>query len=111
MLDDPLFDLPCIHHGPQIETRRSLEHLHESRVPKLLSSLIICTVLAVIAVIPILLSRRLNRAQVQSDDYMILMALVKKAPSLSEMGYATVELKRLAQSAIGFGSNDKNNIR
>ncbi|MCJ1266425.1 hypothetical protein MMC22_006310, partial [Lobaria immixta] len=52
-----------------------LEHLHDSGIPRLLVSQIICLVLAVIAVILRLVSRRLNKASIQSDDYMILIAL------------------------------------
>lgn len=51
-----------------------LEHLHESRVHVLLVSQLICFVLAVIAVILRLVSRRLIKAPIQSDDYMILIA-------------------------------------
>lgn len=58
-----------------------LEHLHDSKIPLLLVSQIICFVLAVTAVILRLVSRRLNKASIQSDDYMILIALVKKQPS------------------------------
>lgn len=58
-----------------------LEHSHESRVHVLLVSQIICFVLAVTAVILRLVSRRLIKAPIQSDDYMILMALVTKKPS------------------------------
>lgn len=55
-----------------------LEHIDESRIPELLVSQIICFVLAVAAVILRLLSRRLHQAPIKSDDFMILVALVKR---------------------------------
>lgn len=58
-----------------------LEHLHDNKIPQLLVSQITCFVLAITAVILRLVSRRLNQASIQSDDYMILIALVKKQPS------------------------------
>lgn len=55
-----------------------LEHLQDNKVPEILEYQIICFILAIIAVILRLVSRRLHRASIQSDDYMILIALVKK---------------------------------
>ena len=55
-----------------------LEHLQDNKIPEILGYQIICFILAIIAVILRQVSRRLIRASTQSDDYIILIALVKK---------------------------------
>lgn len=58
------------------EVHYQLAHVHDDRSPELYASQIICYVLACIAVALRLISRRLVRAKLQHDDYMIFVALV-----------------------------------
>ncbi|KAL9045427.1 MAG: hypothetical protein Q9214_001524 [Letrouitia sp. 1 TL-2023] len=57
------------------EVQYQLAHVHDDRSPELYASQIICYTLACIAVALRLISRRLVRAKLQNDDYMILVAL------------------------------------
>lgn len=53
-----------------------LQHIHESRQHEVVASITTVLTLASIAVILRLVARRLTKAPLQKDDYMILAALV-----------------------------------
>lgn len=52
------------------------EHIHDSKGPGVLASLIICSAFACTAVLLRCISRRMCTAGIGLDDYMILVALV-----------------------------------
>lgn len=54
-----------------IEAQDQLEHVHDDRVPELLASQIICFVLAVVAVVLRLMSRKLSKVSIEAE-YVIL---------------------------------------
>ena len=57
------------------EIQRESLHIHDNRRGSLISSLTICTVLAVVATGLRLASRRISRASIQADDYWVLVSL------------------------------------
>lgn len=58
------------------EIEYELAHIHDNRAPDLVISAAICIVLAITAVVLRLLARRLSKARILADDYMIIFALV-----------------------------------
>ena len=58
------------------EVQYQLEHIHEDRSSDIVISHIICMTLATAAVLLRFTSRRLCKAAILADDYMIIVALV-----------------------------------
>ncbi|MCJ1280168.1 hypothetical protein MMC21_007995 [Puttea exsequens] len=61
---------------PPAEAQYQLDHVHESRVSEIVSTLIICLVIATLAVVLRFVSRRMVKATLKGDDWMMLVALV-----------------------------------
>lgn len=64
------------------EIQYQLSHIHEDRSKDIVYSNIICIVIALIAVVLRLASRRLCRAAILADDYVCFAALVSPFPVL-----------------------------
>lgn len=58
------------------EIQYQLAHIHEDRSGDIVYSHIVCMTLATVAVILRFASRRLCKAAILADDYMIIVALV-----------------------------------
>lgn len=58
------------------KTEYQLAHFHEDRSGELIASHAVCLALASIAVILRLITRRLSRASIDADDFMIVVALM-----------------------------------
>ncbi|KAF6219618.1 hypothetical protein HO133_004087 [Letharia lupina] len=58
------------------EIEYELAHIHDNRAPNVVISAAICISLAITAVLLRLLARRLSKARILADDYMILFALI-----------------------------------
>lgn len=56
------------------------EHIHDDRSGNIVTSHAICITIAVIAVLLRLISRRMIKASIQADDWMIIVALVRSSP-------------------------------
>lgn len=50
-----------------IEAQDQLEHIHDDRIPELLASQIICFVLAFVAVVLRLLSRKRSKTSIEAE--------------------------------------------
>ena len=60
------------------EIKYETEHIHDNRGPDIVISSAVCIALATAAVCLRLLARRLSRAAVLADDYMMIFALVSQ---------------------------------
>ncbi|KAL8913221.1 MAG: hypothetical protein Q9171_001935 [Xanthocarpia ochracea] len=60
----------------QKEIQYQIDHIHDNRINEILVSNSICIGLAAIAVVLRFAARRLNKAKIAADDYMIVAALV-----------------------------------
>lgn len=58
------------------EIRYETAHIKDNRGPDMVVSTVICISLACIAVLLRLIARRLSKAKIWFDDYMIIVALV-----------------------------------
>ena len=58
------------------EIKYELAHIHDNRASNIVISSVICISLATIAVILRLFARRLSKAKILADDYMMIFALV-----------------------------------
>lgn len=67
---------------PPDAIRYQLEHVNENKAPGVFASVIICFTFACIAVLLRLISRRVHKAGLGLDDYMIVAALVDKFATL-----------------------------
>ena len=59
------------------EIQYQLDHIHEDRSSDIVVSHVICLTIATVAVILRFASRRLCKAAILADDYMIIAALVR----------------------------------
>jgi len=59
------------------EIQYEIAHVHDDRGPDMVVSNVICISLACVAVLLRLIARRLSKAKIWFDDYMIVVALVK----------------------------------
>ena len=73
---DPRINPSVYYFLPPAEAQYQLEHINETRVSALVSSHIICLVIAYIAVFLRFLSRRINNARHKLDDWLMLLGLV-----------------------------------
>ena len=64
------------------EIKYEVAHIHDDRASNIVISSVICISLATIAVILRFLARRLSKAKILADDYMMVFALVswERAP-------------------------------
>lgn len=88
---------------PSSEVQYQLAHIHEDRASDIIISHAIVLPLAVIAVVARFIARRLCKAHVGPDDYMIVVALVRllRRSTLSGRGGLGLEIpadQRCAQS-------------
>ena len=60
-----------------VELQYQEEHIHDDRSGNLVTSHAICIAIAAIAVLLRLIARRMCRASIQADDWMIIFALVR----------------------------------
>lgn len=60
------------------EIEYEVAHIHDNRAPDLIISAALCIALAITAVILRLLARRLSKARILADDYMIIFSLVSR---------------------------------
>ena len=74
------------------EIQYQLEHIHEDRSSDIVISHIVCMTLATVAVILRFTSRRLCKAAILADDYMILVALVRVISSIQKLSELPSEL-------------------
>ena len=74
------------------EIQYQLEHVHEDRSSDIVISHIVCMTLATVAVILRFTSRRLCKAAILADDYMILVALVRVISSIQKLSELPSEL-------------------
>lgn len=58
------------------EIEYELAHIHDNRGPDMIVSTVICIALASVAVVLRFYARRLSKAQLWFDDYMMIVALV-----------------------------------
>ena len=58
------------------EIEYEMSHIKDDRQKEMIVSSAICIAIAIIAVILRLVARRLSRAKIMADDYMIIVALV-----------------------------------
>ena len=61
---------------PPAEIKYELAHIRDDRASNIVVSSVICISLATIAVMLRLLARRLSKAKILADDYMMIFALV-----------------------------------
>ncbi len=76
-MSQPQINWAVYHSLPPAQAEYQLEHVEESRVNDVLSSLISCLVIATVAVILRFISRRMVKTGVKADDWMIIAALVR----------------------------------
>lgn len=67
------------------------EHIHDDRSGNIVTSHAICIAIAAIAVLLRLISRRMCKASIQADDWMIIVALVR-------LSWASVPGRQLTRS-------------
>ncbi len=60
------------------EIEYELQHIYDNRAPSIVISAAICIFLAITAVLLRLLARRLSRARILADDYMMTFAMVSR---------------------------------
>jgi len=63
---------------PPAEIEYELAHINQNRGPDMIVSSVICIALASVAVFLRFFARRLSRTQLWFDDYMMVLALVRK---------------------------------
>ncbi len=76
-------------HLPPAEIKNELAHIKDDRSHDMVVSCAICTTAAIAAVILRFIARRLSKAKIMADDWMIVVALVSGALSrLTDFGLA-----------------------